>query len=162
MMQQTSPTPWRQLVCQDLWKLVHDSRPMARAMSVLVCLFRASCCGSFHQVPRLLPISYRRADMIYSCSTCGFGNSQFWGFFYHTVVSGVSTYYPPALWLVGMSLKPQLHIHVPRFVPMWPILWNRDASGSIKQKIQKLLRCLYNLLRFMTVLLWCYYSCATT
>ena len=56
MVQRTPLTPWRQLVCQDLRKLVHDSRPMACAMSLLVCFFRASCCGSFLQALRLLPI----------------------------------------------------------------------------------------------------------
>ena len=45
----------RQLVYQDLRKLVHDSRPISCALPVLVCLLQASCWGSFLRASRLFP-----------------------------------------------------------------------------------------------------------
>ena len=50
--------------------------------------------------------------------------------------------------------KPQLHIpdsgyDSSRFVPMRPILTNRHASGWLKQKIQKSLRCLTTFIRYL-------------
>ena len=55
---------------------------------------------------------------------------------------------------ISIYLKPQLHIpdsvyDSSRFVPMRPILTNRDASGWLKQKIQKSLRCLTTFLRYL-------------
>ena len=52
------------------------------------------------------------------------------------------------------TIKPQLHIpdsgyDSSRFVPMRHILTNRDASGWLKQKIQKSLRCFTTFLRYL-------------
>ena len=92
-------------------------------------------------------------------------------------------------WQIGMNrstavaqnrecVKPQLHIpdsgyDSSRFVPMRPILTNRDASGWLKHKIQKSLRCLTTFLRYLydsftihdgatTMLLRCYFGRVTT
>ena len=89
---------------------------MACAMSITVCMFRASSCGSFPQpIPRLSTFLKTDSDHcanMNSCLVCGsethVKTPTFWGeFFLPYSGLGVSLarqciYYPHALWLVGV------------------------------------------------------------
>ena len=86
---------------------VHDSRPMADAVSVSVCLFQASCCGS------LASFHILKTDMTHSSVSNArfrvrFGNSKLTHYFFLTIqwYRGVryQAWHILSPWLEGVSL----------------------------------------------------------